>query len=76
MKKRDILDLSHKELMAYLESIGEASFRASQVFKWIYQKGVQQFGQMSDLSSGLRARMNEDFTFLKLRALPTTLYTG
>jgi len=63
--KRDIFDLSYKELMVYLESIGEASFRAAQIFEWIYQKQVQQFDQMSNLSFGLRAQMSKDFTFLK-----------
>jgi len=55
--------------MVYLESIGEASFRAAQIFEWIYQKQVQQFDQMSNLSFGLRAQMSKDFTFLKLAVL-------
>ena len=70
MNKRDVCDLSYKDLTVYLESIGEASFRASQVFKWIYQKGVQQFDQMSNLPFELRAQMNEDLAFFK----PTVLH--
>ncbi|MCK5179119.1 MAG: 23S rRNA (adenine(2503)-C(2))-methyltransferase RlmN [Candidatus Omnitrophica bacterium] len=63
--KRDILDLSYEELAAYLKSIGEPPFRASQVFEWIYQRGVQRFNDMSNLSSGLRARMNDNFDLLE-----------
>ena len=69
MNKLDIRDLSHKELIVYLESIGEASFRASQVFEWIYQKQVCQFDQMSNLSSRLRARINKDFCFFEPEVL-------
>ena len=63
--KRDILDLSYEELAAYLKSAGETRFRASQVFEWIYQKQVRSFNEMSNLSSGLRARLNKDLSFFE-----------
>lgn len=36
-------------------------YRADQVFGWIYQKGVYDFDQMSNLSLGLRTRLKEVF---------------
>lgn len=61
--KRDIRDLSYEELMLYLKSINEAKFHASQIFKWIYQRGILQFEQMSDLSVALRAQLKKSFFF-------------
>jgi len=40
-------------------SLGEKPFRAAQVMKWIYQRGVTDFDRMSDLSKGVRAWLHE-----------------
>jgi 23S rRNA (adenine2503-C2)-methyltransferase len=40
-------------------SLDEKPFRASQVFKWIYQSGVDNFAEMTNLSKSLRARLEE-----------------
>ncbi len=59
--KPDIRDLSFEELVQYLERIGERSFRAQQVFEWIYQKNVWSFDDMPTLSKELRDRLKNDF---------------
>ncbi len=59
--KSDIRNLSFEELTRYLESIGEKSFRATQIFEWIYQKGVWSFDEMRTLPAPLRQRLTQDF---------------
>jgi len=63
MKKPDIRNQSFEELTAYMKLLGEASFRASQIFEWIYQKQVQDFDRMTNLSTALQARLKKEFTF-------------
>lgn len=61
--KDDIRSLSFEDLGVYLHSIGEKSFRAEQIFQWIYQKNAWEFEQMSNLSQSLRDRLSIDFLF-------------
>ncbi len=39
--------------------MGERRFRATQLMKWIYQQGVDDFSAMTNLSKALRARLAE-----------------
>ena len=41
------------------EDLGEKPFRASQVMKWIHQRGVTDINLMSDISKVLRERLHE-----------------
>ena len=52
-------DLSLKELEAFIVSLGEKPFRAIQVARWVYGKGVRAFGEMTNLSRGFRKRLEE-----------------
>lgn len=63
MKKPDIGDRSFEELTVYVKSLGEAPFRASQIFEWIYQKQALNFDQMTNLSSALKDQLKKDFDF-------------
>ena len=36
-------------------------FRAKQIFKWLYEKRVDSFDQMSDISKDLKEQLNKDF---------------
>jgi len=46
--------LSEDELADLLVSWGQPRFRAKQVWKWIYDRGVTEFGEMSNLPRALR----------------------
>ncbi|MDR2130688.1 MAG: 23S rRNA (adenine(2503)-C(2))-methyltransferase RlmN [Odoribacteraceae bacterium] len=61
MEKRDIRELSPAELSAFLQSIGEKPFRAKQIERWLWQKGVTRFEEMRDLPASTRARLQECF---------------
>ncbi|MBF0570805.1 MAG: 23S rRNA (adenine(2503)-C(2))-methyltransferase RlmN [Candidatus Omnitrophica bacterium] len=60
-QKQDIRNLTYEELVQYLEGIGEKSFRATQVFEWIYKKGAWGFEDMKNLSKELQDRLAQDF---------------
>lgn len=47
------------EWKTILEGMGERSFRAKQIFKWIHQRGVLDASAMTDLSKDLRAKLAE-----------------
>ena len=50
----NLLNLTLTELEEYLMTIGEPKFRAKQIFKWIHQRGIDDFKCMTDLSKDLR----------------------
>ena len=58
--KKNALDLSFDELKLYLESIGEKSFRAGQIFKSLH-RGLD-FLDMTDIPKTLRERLGAEFT--------------
>lgn len=50
----DLLGLDRSALQEYFASLGEKSFHARQVLQWIYQRGVTNFSEMTDLRLALR----------------------
>ena len=46
----NLLDYDREGLRDYFVSIGEKPFRADQVIKWLYQHGVSEFSEMSNLA--------------------------
>ena len=54
----NLLDFDHEGLAAFCESLGERRFRATQLFRWIHQKGACDFAQMSDLARSLRDKLS------------------
>ncbi|MEO9190179.1 MAG: 23S rRNA (adenine(2503)-C(2))-methyltransferase RlmN, partial [Acetobacteraceae bacterium] len=59
--RRDLVGLSRAELGAEMEAIGEASFRARQLWHWIYNQGETDFARMSTIARALQARLAERF---------------
>ena len=53
----NLLDFDLDALAAYCEQLGEKRFRATQLFRWIHQKGARDFAQMSDLARSLRDKL-------------------
>ncbi|MCD4719226.1 MAG: 23S rRNA (adenine(2503)-C(2))-methyltransferase RlmN [Desulfobacula sp.] len=62
----NILDFTRDDLAAWLESKGIRSFRAGQIFKWIYIRQVDTFEQMTDLSKELRRTLAGYFNIRRL----------
>ena len=53
----NLLDLDLEGLAGYCEELGEKRFRATQLFRWIHQKGASGFDQMTDLARSLREKL-------------------
>lgn len=53
----NLLDFDLEGLAAFCERLGEKRFRAVQLFRWIHQKGVARFEDMTDLARSLREKL-------------------
>ncbi len=53
----NLLDFDLEGLAAFCDRLGEKRFRATQLFRWIHQKGADQFDDMSDLAKSLRDKL-------------------
>ncbi|MCP5090996.1 MAG: 23S rRNA (adenine(2503)-C(2))-methyltransferase RlmN [Gammaproteobacteria bacterium] len=59
-QKTNLLGLSQADLAGVLQARGEKSFRTRQILQWIYQRGVTNFDDMTDLSKSSRAWLKEE----------------
>ncbi len=60
--KTNLVDLSATQLRELLLSLGEKPFRVQQLWGWIYQRGVEDFAAMTNLSKSLRAYLADHYT--------------
>ena len=68
---RNIYDLTLKELEDYFISIGEKSFRGTQVFESLYKKRLNSFDEMTNISKEMRKKLKENFSLHKIKLLIT-----
>ena len=61
-EKKDIRSLSMEQLKQEFIAMGEPSFRAKQVYEWLWEKSCTDFDEMSNLSKALREKLNQIFT--------------
>lgn len=59
--KKDIRKYSLNELKEVFESWHEKTFRAKQVYEWLWQKEALSFEEMTNISKELRSKLNEFF---------------
>ncbi len=59
IKNVNLLDLDRNGLAAFFVELGEKPFRATQLLKWIYQEGVEDFDLMTNFSKSLRTYLKE-----------------
>lgn len=57
VKKVNLLNFNRQGLRDFFATIGEKSFRADQLMKWIYQHGEADFDNMTNLNKSLRAKL-------------------
>ncbi|MCP3177789.1 23S rRNA (adenine(2503)-C(2))-methyltransferase RlmN [Desulfuromonas sp. KJ2020] len=55
----DIKSLTFEALVDFLSAFGKEKFRARQIIRWIYGRGVTSFAEMTDLSKDLREQLAE-----------------
>ena len=59
--RRDLVGLSREELIAEMAAIGEPTFRARQLWHWIYHRGETDFSRMSSIARPMQRRLAEQF---------------
>ncbi len=59
MEKIDIKSFTEEQVREYMKTIGEKSFRGSQVFKWIYN-GIKDFDEMNNIPASLRQKLSQN----------------
>ena len=64
-----VIGPTREALKAALKERGVAGFRADQIWKWVYQRGVTDFAEMSNLAKDLRAQMAAEFSASQLSDL-------
>jgi 23S rRNA (adenine2503-C2)-methyltransferase len=69
MEKVDLKNLSPSELNEFLASFGKERYRATQILRWLYQKGIQSFDEMTNLSKGFRQQLSQASLISVLRPL-------
>ncbi|CAN7508379.1 23S rRNA (adenine(2503)-C(2))-methyltransferase RlmN [Variovorax sp. LjRoot84] len=57
MTTANLLDFDLEGLAAFCEKLGEKRFRATQLFRWIHQRGASDFAHMTDLAKSLREKL-------------------
>ncbi|WP_158825291.1 23S rRNA (adenine(2503)-C(2))-methyltransferase RlmN [Mucilaginibacter lacusdianchii] len=60
--KTDIRSLSLEALQQHFVTMGEKSFRAKQVYEWLWKKSCVSFEGMSNISKELRKKLEDNFT--------------
>ena len=64
MSKTDLTSMTLPALTEWVTgTLGEPKFRAGQIYRWVHQKRVGSFGEMTNLSAALRQKL-EDTAFL------------
>ena len=53
----NLLEFDLEGLAVFCEGLGEKRFRATQLFRWIHQRGMSQFDDMTDLAKSLRDKL-------------------
>ncbi|MFP4163645.1 MAG: 23S rRNA (adenine(2503)-C(2))-methyltransferase RlmN [Chitinispirillaceae bacterium] len=59
-------NLSLEQMVQFVSEMGEKRFRARQIIKWLYQKRVSSFEEMTNMSKPVRAKLTQNCTVEKL----------
>ncbi len=62
-EKRNFFEFTLPELENYLTALGKEKFRAKQVFKWVYEKRLTDFAEMTNVAKSFRAELPHIFRF-------------
>ncbi|MEX2574371.1 MAG: 23S rRNA (adenine(2503)-C(2))-methyltransferase RlmN [Balneolaceae bacterium] len=65
--KTDLKSLTREELKRFCTDLELQSYRADQLFQWLYQKGASGFDEMTNLSKDLRMKLQETARVKKLK---------
>ena len=77
-EKIDIKSMNQKELIVFVEEMGEKAFRAKQIYQWIHEKQVDSFEEMTNISKKLIEILKEKtyLTSLKIEQVQISKLDG
>jgi 23S rRNA (adenine2503-C2)-methyltransferase len=64
---QDIKNFTEEEFVRWLGQYGIAPYRAGQVLRWIYHRGVYSFSEMTDISKDVRKFLSERLAISRLQ---------
>ncbi len=67
--KINFYDLTLEKFKEAIQKFGKEKYRAQQIFQWVYQKGVYQFEEMTNLSKDLRQELPNIIEFRQLEMI-------
>ena len=65
----NIYGVTHKYLEDYFINIDEKKFKATQLFEWLYQKRINSFDSITNISKRIIEKLKSDFSINKLEIL-------
>lgn len=65
--KPSLYGLTRDQLLSWVEEQGQKKFRANQIWDWLYNKRVQSFDEMTNLSKELLTKLEEAFVLNPLK---------
>lgn len=68
-EKPSIYSLPFNELKKWVQEQGEKSFRAEQLYDWLYLKRVDDFNEMTNLPKSFREKLDATFTMTSLKTI-------
>lgn len=69
MEKQQLHSFTEQQLTQLMKEMGQPSFRAKQIFRWLHQKQVRSFSEMTDQPKALIQQLEERFYPLHLETL-------
>jgi len=71
-EKKPVRSLLAPEIEEAFAALGQPGYRARQVLRWLYEKRVRSFEEMTDLPAPVRARLAAAFAFDELEVIRKT----
>ena len=65
--KKDIRQLTKKELEEVVVGLGEKKFRGGQIFEWLWKRSAVSFEDMTNLSKSFRQQLEDNFTIKAIK---------
>jgi 23S rRNA (adenine2503-C2)-methyltransferase len=66
MEHCDLKDMTMAQILDFVQALGLPSFRARQIFSWLYRPGIRSFEQMTDIKKELRISLAAQVSFSRL----------
>lgn len=65
--KKDLRNLKEGELLGWMNEVGEPAFRVKQIDNWLWQRGVSDIDEMTNLSLSLREKLRSEFEIKSIK---------